>query len=189
MKHRTSRLPLAIIIIFLLTSTAWAGGVYLYEVATPDVGLAGAGYAARAQDASTVFTNPAGMTRLDRSELQAGLEPIYLRARFGPDANTSASNISMPDGSGTANGNASGIIPAGSLFYVHKISDELAAGFGVLGFFGLSAEYEDNWVGRYYATKVQMQGLTLMPSVAYRLSDKFSIGAGLNAMYGMLDEK
>jgi len=190
MKHRTSRLLLAIIMIFLLTfSTAWAGGVYLYEVATPDVGLAGAGYAARAQDASTVFTNPAGMTRLDRSELQAGLEPIYLRARFGPDANTSASNISMPDGSGAANGNASGIIPAGSLFYVHKISDDLAAGFGVLGFFGLSAEYEDNWVGRYYATKVQMQGLTLMPSVAYRLSDKFSIGAGLNAMYGMLDEK
>ena len=41
-----------------------AGGLLLYEVGTADVGLASAGYSARAQDASTVFTNPAGMTRL-----------------------------------------------------------------------------------------------------------------------------
>jgi long-chain fatty acid transport protein len=95
----------------------------------------------------------------------------------------------MPDGSGAANGNASGIIPAGSLFYVHKISDKFAAGFGVLGFFGLSAEYEDNWVGRYFVTKETLQGLTLMPAVAYKLSDKVSLGAGLNAMYGTLDTK
>ena len=39
---------------------AWAGGIMLYQFGSPDVGLAAAGYAARAQDASTVFTNPAG---------------------------------------------------------------------------------------------------------------------------------
>ena len=48
-------------------TTAFAGGFFLYELGTPDVGLASAGYAARAQDASTVFTNPAGMTMLDHS--------------------------------------------------------------------------------------------------------------------------
>ena len=49
-----------------------AGGLLLYEIGTEDVGLASAGYTARAQDASTVFTNPAGMTRLDGSQLTAG---------------------------------------------------------------------------------------------------------------------
>ena len=50
-----------------------AGGLLLYEVGTADVGLASAGYTARAQDASTVFTNPAGMTRLDGTQVVLGL--------------------------------------------------------------------------------------------------------------------
>ena len=57
--------------IFLSAFTAsWAhaGGLYLYELGTPEVGAAAAGWAARAQDAGTVFTNPAGMTRLKKSE-------------------------------------------------------------------------------------------------------------------------
>ena len=38
-----------------------AGGLIAYEIGTADVGLASAGYNARAQDASTVVTNPAGV--------------------------------------------------------------------------------------------------------------------------------
>jgi long-chain fatty acid transport protein len=51
---------------------ASAGGVLLYEFGTAEVGLAAAGYAARAQDASTAFTNPAGMTRLAGTQALAG---------------------------------------------------------------------------------------------------------------------
>jgi len=58
----------------VLPTSSDAGGLYLYEIGTPEVGLASAGWAARAQDASTVFTNPAGMTRLKQSELQFGLQ-------------------------------------------------------------------------------------------------------------------
>jgi long-subunit fatty acid transport protein len=52
---------------------------FLSEIGTPDLGLASAGSAARAQDASTVFTNPAGMTRLDETQLMVGVE-AHLRA-------------------------------------------------------------------------------------------------------------
>jgi len=189
MKKEMMRLFVFALLTVLLASPAWAGGLYLYEVGSADVGLASAGFASRAQDASTVFTNPAGMMRLDKPELDAGAQVIYLHTKFSPNDNTSVSNRTMPDGSGAANGNPSGFIPAGSLFYTNKLSDKFAFGIGVFGFFGLSAQYEDNWVGRYYATKVQLQGLTLMPAVAYRLNDKISFGAGLNAMYGMLDTK
>src|SRR5580700_9311352 len=61
---------------------ALGGGFFLYELGTPDVGLASAGYAARAQDASTVFTNPAGMTMLNHSQLLVGIQPIYTHLNF-----------------------------------------------------------------------------------------------------------
>ena len=56
----------------LVVGSAHAGGIMLYEFGSPDVGLAAAGYAARAQDASTVFTNPAGMSRLEKSQVLGG---------------------------------------------------------------------------------------------------------------------
>ncbi len=78
----------AVLITLLVCSPAFAGGLYLYEMGTPDVGLPAAGYAARAQDPSTVFTNPAGMTRLDRSELQIGIQPLYANTQFNPNSST-----------------------------------------------------------------------------------------------------
>ena len=164
----------------LYVSSACAGGLYLYEIGTPDVGLAAAGYAARAQDPSTVFTNPAGMTRLERSELQVGVQPLYAHTRFKADSTTTTNG---PDG------DASAWLPAGSLFYSHSVSRDLKLGFGVLGYFGLGLEYEDDWVGRYYVQEVTLQALGFQPAVAYRVTDWLSVGAGVVALYGVLDEK
>ncbi len=80
-----SRFTAAGCIFFLCVFPAFAGGLYLYEIGTPEVGLAAAGYAARAQDPSTVFTNPEGMTRLERSELQIGVQPLYTHIKFNAD--------------------------------------------------------------------------------------------------------
>jgi long-chain fatty acid transport protein len=77
-----------VILACLIATSAQAGGLYLYELGNPEVGLAGAGWSARAQDTATVFTNPAGMTRLQKSELLVGAQPIYLNAEFSPDAKT-----------------------------------------------------------------------------------------------------
>ena len=74
MKH-TTKLTLIISALacgVALPQSSHAGGVILYEIATPDVGLASAGYAARAQDPSTVFKNPAGMSLLTNSQFQVG---------------------------------------------------------------------------------------------------------------------
>ena len=190
MKHGILKVLFAVAVAVLLASPAWAGGLYLYEVGSADTGLAGAGYASRAQDASTLFTNPAGMTRLEKQEIDVGAQLIYLHTKFSPNGDTNSvarTSPGSPLDTGAANGNPSGFIPAGGLFYTNKLSNQVAVGFGVFGFFGLASEYEDNWVGRYYAKKIQLQGLTLMPSVAYKMNDKLSVGAGLNAMYGTMD--
>jgi len=59
-----------------------AAGFELYEMGTPDLGTASAGRAAMAKDASTVFGNPAGMTKLDRSQILVGIQPVYSDVRF-----------------------------------------------------------------------------------------------------------
>jgi long-chain fatty acid transport protein len=73
---------IAIFGVFLLVLPAWGGGVWLYEGGTPDLGTAGAGRAALAADASTAGANPAGMTHLDRSQMLAAVQGLYVNSRF-----------------------------------------------------------------------------------------------------------
>lgn len=60
---------------------------------------------------------------------------------------------------------------------------------GVAGNFGLMEEYDDNWVGRYYVRESTLLGVSLLPSIAYKVNDQFSVGASLNAMYGLFETK
>ncbi len=163
--------------------SAWAGGIMLYQFGSPDVGYANAGYAARAQDASTVFTNPAGMGRLESSQSLIGTQALYAQLKFSPNSSTSV------PGGGSDGGNAIGWVPAGSLFLVHKFNQDWSVGFGALSYFGLSQSFDGNWVGRYYIQKKSLVGMTFMPAVSYRVNDWLSIGAGLNMMYGYLKDQ
>ena len=172
---------LAFLAIVLVGGSAHAGGIMLYEFGSPDVGMAAAGYAARAQDASTVFTNPAGMSRLEKSQVLGGLQALYGNVEFSPNSATTTS--------GSDGGIAVGWIPGGSAFIVQKLNQDWSVGFGVLSYFGLAESYEDNWVGRYYVQKSTLIGMTLTPAVSYRVNNWLSVGAGLNMMYGYVDSE
>jgi long-chain fatty acid transport protein len=169
-----------ILLASLIAPPTQAGGLYLYELGNPDVGTAAAGWAARAQDAATVFTNPAGMTRLEKSELLVGGQPVYLHAEFSPDSNTTTTG---------SDGDASTWLPAGGLYYVHNLMPKLKIGVSAVGYFGLGLEYENDWVGRYYVQEIKLQALGVQPALAYRVTDWLSFGAGVVALYGVLEEK
>ena len=162
-----------------LSTTLHGGGIELYEIATPDVGLASAGYAARAQDASTLFKNPAGMSLLPGSQFQGGAQLTYGSVSFSPDASTTTS--------GGNGGNAVGALPAAGMFFSQQLSERFAVGLGTFSYFGLAEKYDDDWVGRYYIQKGVLLGVSLMPAASFKATDWLSIGAGLNAMYGYLD--
>ncbi len=176
-------------LMLLAVGSAEAGGLYLYEVGSPDVGLAAAGYAARAQDAATAFTNPAGMTRITQPSLMLGAQPMYLNLEFSPDGKTSSQAGTLPGGVAAADGDSNGWMPAGGLFYVHPVSDRLALGLAVAGYFGLALDYQDDWVGRYYAQEATLQAMAIQPAIAWKISDQWSVGAGVAAIYGTFDVK
>jgi long-chain fatty acid transport protein len=182
-----SKLKLRMLAATLLAAAAFgagpagAGGITLYEVGSMDVGLAGAGYAARAQDASTVFTNPAGMTRLAGRQLTAGVQALYGDLDFSIGAGTTAA---LGAGGG---GNPIGWFPGGGLFYSHSLSPDTKLGVAVTGNFGAVVKYDEDWVGRYHLKEGTLLGVSIVPSVATRVDPHWSLGASLVAMRGTFD--
>lgn len=161
---------------------ARSGGIILYETATSAVGLASAGYAARAQDASTVFTNPAGITRVEDSQLMSSVQALYGSVRFHQDASIGPQH-------GGNGGNSVGWFPGLSFYATHNVNEKVGLGFATLSYFGLGVDYDNDWVGRYYVQDATLLGLTLMPAISYKINDYLSIGAGLNVMYGVFKQE
>ena len=165
---------------------AVAGGIGSYELGTEDVGLAAAGYTARAQDATTVYTNPAGMTRLEGNQFQLGTQMLFSNLQFSKGNGTSAALGSNESGKAVNVVGWEGIVPGGSAFYSYSVSPDLKLGIATVANWGLGEKYDDDWVGRYYFQKVVLLGASIVPSIAYRVNEKFSIGAGAVAMDGIL---
>jgi len=164
----------------MLPHDANSAGLWLYEQATPDMGSAAAGRAALASDASTNSVNPAGMTRLERSQLLAGVQMLYVNTKFDTD---------FAEFGGGDGGNAGGWVPAASFSYVHKMSDDLSLGVSVGSFFGLGLDYGKSWAGRYYVQEAEFLTFGINPGVGYRLNDHWSVGAGVSAVNSSLSQK
>ena len=172
---------LAIFLGALASTPLMAGGLFMYEVANDNVGLANAGAAARAQNPGTLASNVAGMSYLPGTQVSGGLQLLHSNLEFTQDGN---SNVAGGD-SGTLMEWA----PGGSLFISHQLDENWHVGFASYGDFGLAIDYENDWSGRYFTQNDELLGLTLQPSVAYRFNDKWSIGLGLRAMYAMLESQ
>lgn len=148
-----------------LSPVTHASGLYFYEIGTEDTALAGAGQAARAQDASTIVTNPAGMTRLPDHMFTGGVQLM--------DGDIS---YRLEDESGRQSpGDIMSVFPNASGFYTQKINDDLYAGIGMYGNYGLATDYGE-WAGDRLLKKSAMVALTLSPSLAWKLNDRVSVG-------------
>ena len=167
----------AVIGLALVAQPAHAGGLGLYEVGVPDLGTASAGRAALAADASTAWGNPAGMTRLDGTQL-FGLQPLIVTTEFDTGSQTTTS--------GTNGGNAGGFVPSGGLYAVYSILPELKVGASLNSPVGGSLSYDTNWVGRYYTTQAEILTFNFNPVVAYRVLPWMSLGAGFSVQWAKL---
>jgi long-chain fatty acid transport protein len=159
-------------------SVALGSALELYETGAPDLGTASAGRAAMADDASTAASNPAGMTLLDRSQLLVAAGAILPVLNFGVGSETTTK--------GSGGGNAGVFFPLGSFFYVLKLSERLRFGMASYSDFGLSVDYGNNWVGRYYVTQESIITSKINPSIACAINEWLSVGAGFSFAVGRL---
>jgi long-chain fatty acid transport protein len=166
----------------LLPSLAHAsGGASAVEQGTARNGVASAGQAASANDATTAFFNPAGMTRLDRSQFALGTQ--FVRAKTVFDA-SDATKATLGDNDG---GDAGGYAYGASNFYVHDLTDDWKLGASLTAPVAGGLDYDNQWVGRYYVTDVTTLALMLNPVAAYRVNDWLSVGAGMQLAYMTMD--
>lgn len=173
-------LCVVLLCVAFLVSSAWGAGLWLYEAATPDMGTAAAGRAALANDAFTAVANPAGMTRLDRSQLLVGFQGIDINAEFDVDT----AGFGGGDG-----GNAGYFVPAASFSYVYSATPNFKLGVSAGSYFGLGLDYDDDWAGRYYVQEGEFLTFGINPGIGYRVNKWLSLGGGFSVIYAELDQK
>ncbi|HRO28182.1 MAG TPA: outer membrane protein transport protein [Luteimonas sp.] len=158
----------------VFASGAHAAGFQLKENSVKSMGAAFAGTAAKTGDSSVVANNPAVMTQFEGSTFQFDVTAIDLSYEFEGTA-TDAFGRPMTGGNG---GNAGAVTPVPAMSYIRKFDNGLAFGAMVSAPFGLKTEYDDNWVGRYFAHTSDVQIVDLTLSGAIDVTDRFSVGIG-----------
>jgi long-chain fatty acid transport protein len=179
-KQQRSLLVLAVLTIacvFLFGGSAAGSGFAIIEQSAASAGYAYAGAGAAAQDASTIFFNPAGMALLSGNQLQLGAHYIIPKAEFNNQGSTTVLGTPLSGGTG-GDGGEPALVP--NLFYMHSFSDRWKAGISITAPYGLATEYDDGWVGRYYALRSELATLNINPAVAYKINDQWSLGVGVS---------
>ncbi|MDB5728166.1 MAG: transporter [Noviherbaspirillum sp.] len=166
----------------LMHGAARAGGFALNEMGAASVGNAHAGGAAAAEDLSTIYFNPAGLSRMRGRQFMGALSAIRPSAEFGNRGSSFAPGIALTGGNG---GDAGSWAAVPALYYAMDLpfNPQLRFGIGVQSPFGLRTEYDDGWVGRYQALTSELKSVNINPTLSYRVNDSLSFGAGISAQY------
>ncbi|MEK6211288.1 MAG: outer membrane protein transport protein [Pseudomonadota bacterium] len=161
------------------SGVASAAGFALIEQSGSGMGNAFAGAAATAEDASTVFFNPAGMSRLEGTQITVAGHLIDLSAKFSNSGSTKPAAI-VTNPLGGNGGDAGGIAVIPNLYFVMPIGDRVNFGVGVNAPFGLVTEYDDDWAGRFQGIKSDLKTINVNPALSFKVNEVFSVGVGVN---------
>ena len=165
-----------------LAATGAAGAVYasgfaLIEQNASGLGSAYAGAAAVAEDASTIFFNPAGLTRLPGMQVVTAAHAIRPSVKF---SNTGSTLAPLQTNLGGNGGDAGSWAIVPNAYFSWQVSPVWHVGVGLNAPFGLKTEYDANWVGRFHAIESDLKTVNVNPSVAFKVNDAISLGAGIS---------
>lgn len=156
------------------SGSASAAAFQLLEQNASGLGVAYAGSAAVADNASTIFFNPAGLTRLSGVQVSLGMNGVGPSYKF---ADEGSSGPLLGSGNG---GEAGGWAAVPNAYLSWQITPKLVAGLGISVPFGLATEYDAAWTGQVHAQKSEIKTVNYNPSIAYKVSDVVAFGLGLN---------
>jgi long-chain fatty acid transport protein len=158
-----------------------AAGFQLLEQNASALGNAYSGTAASAEDATTIFFNPAGMSFLPGTSAAISVDLVRPSAKFTP-INPNAF-LAFPPLSGIfdSGGDAGdwAVVPAA--YFSYRLNPRVDLGVSVNAPFGLKTEYTPSWVGRFQGIKSELQTIAIGASASYRITDAVSVGLGVTA--------
>lgn len=177
--------------LLLTTSVFAANQVHAAGFALPEQGVSGlgnayAGAAAAAEDASTLWWNPAGMSRLPAGKhLLLGVHAIAPSSKFtnGGSTPAAASNPALTGDGGDAGSAAA--IP--NVFFAMDLNPVWSFGVGITVPFGLRTEYASDWIGRFQGISSEVKTINVNPAVSYKFGGGASVGLGASYQRGEID--
>jgi long-chain fatty acid transport protein len=159
----------------IATAQASAGGFGIREQSAYGQGTSFAGIAAGGA-LSSMFWNPATMTQVPGIQSESDVAGILGYAAHAPEFGSA-----LPFG-GTANTALGAFVPSSYLSY--QLSPNLWLGMAINAPFGLSMNIPDRWAGRDFgAGPTNLHSYNATPSIAYRINDWISVGAGVQIQY------
>jgi len=176
--------PLAAAVVAALPVAASAANFQLTEQSVTSLGRAHSGGAAAAEDSSSIWYNPAGLSNLSGTEILGGYSLIRFNADFTKTSATDATGQPLSGGEGGKVGKLGG--PA-FVYFSTPINDKLSFGFGITTPFGLATKYDDNSIFRYQAIYTSVLVVNYNPTIAWKINDDVSLGFGLD--YQHMDVK
>ncbi len=189
MEYNKSALALALLAI---APQAFAGGYQILEKNAQGLGRAYAGDAAIARDATTIGTNPAGMSRLRRPTFSvsaatldtslnvevedAGVNiPSLEAAGLNPKFSSTGKNVSSDVGPSFP------LIPA--VYAAYPLNESYTVGLGVFSNFSSKTKYESDFISSLLAETSEVVSTNVNPSVSFALNPRVSFGFGVDAVY------
>jgi long-chain fatty acid transport protein len=169
----------------LVPGTVLASGFQLTEQNGSGLGNAYAGQAAGVRDASAIFFNPAALTGIEGGQLVLSIEGIGPSNTFtdtgsSPPYLPTSPPFPLPISLGGAGGDAGSWTPVPNGYFSWQAGSQLWVGLGVNIPFGLTTEWDATWLGRFHAVKSSIKTVNINPTVAVKLGDALSLGAGVN---------
>jgi long-chain fatty acid transport protein len=165
--------------VFATSVTAQAAGFALIEQGGSGMGNAYAGASAVAEDASTIFFNPAGMTYINGTQAVGAIHLIKPNAEFN-DKDSEPANFRQLGDEGPDAGDLA-FVP--NFYYKRDLTDSLDFGLGINAPFGLKTEYDKEWLGRFQADMSEVKTININPAIAFKVNDQLSLGFGISAMW------
>lgn len=179
MKYNNEMTRWLTVLSFLAPTTALAGGFALTEQSASNMGTSNAGAAANPEGPSALFFNPAGMSRLDGTQITLGASVLEVSEDFKGGATDSLGNP-------VAGGDGGDYIPTTvipNLYMTHKVNETVSFGLGLNVPYGIDGDYDDDFTGRYFADETDLKVVSLSPSIALSDGNGFSLGFGVNVLY------
>lgn len=136
--------------------------------------------AAGAEDATILWSNAAGMSRLREHQVVGALHLIKPSIKFKNENSAAAAGQTSLGGEGGEGGDAGGLNVVPNLYFVAPLGPQWSFGLGLNSPFGLVTEYDEGWIGRFQALKSSIKTINVNPAVAWKLVPRVGVGLGLN---------
>ncbi|MEG1616372.1 MAG: outer membrane protein transport protein [Bacteroidales bacterium] len=159
----------------LMSAASFAEGYQVNLLSAKQAGMGHVGTAMKL-GAESMHFNPAGMAFMEgTADFSVGASGVFAKATYENTAKDykhhSDNDVSTPM----------------YMYAGFRVYDNLKAGIALTTPYGSGMNWGDNWRGANLVQSISLKAFSLQPTIAWKVLDNFSVGAGAMIAYGNVD--